>query len=145
LLTTPSGPAGDGVREAVERRHRAHVQDMEGLKAYYGSGPMGEPEKHFRKSLEIDPNDANARYYIVEVLLVRGRMFTAWDELDKAVPLLEEARKWAPQRLDVLLALGDAYIAVERVEDARMVYRSYMELGGEEARALAAATTHSER
>jgi tetratricopeptide (TPR) repeat protein len=139
LVTFPKGERGRELREAVVRRHRAHVQDLEGLKVYYGSGPLAAPEEQFRVSLEIDPKDANAQYYIVEVLLARGRMFTAWEELDKAIPLLEEARKWAPKRLDVELALGDAYSAAGRPEDAERAYRSYLELGGSEPRALDAA------
>lgn len=138
LLALPEGARGDAIREAVLRRHRAHMQDMEGLKVYYGSGPLASPEKQFRMSLEIDPNDANARYYIVEVLLARGRMFTAWEELDKAIPLLEEARKWGAHRLEVQLALGDAYAAADRAQDARAAYRSYMDLGGRDPRAAEA-------
>jgi tetratricopeptide (TPR) repeat protein len=106
------------------------MQDMEGLKIYYGSGPLSSPEKEFRVSLEIDPGDANARYYLVEVLLARGSMFTAWDKLDEAVPMLEEARHWAPARPEVLLALGEAYAAAGRETDAQEAYRSFLKQGG---------------
>jgi len=125
------------VGEAIDRRHHAHANDLIGLAKYYRYGPiMSSPEEDFRRSLEIDPQDANAVYYLSEILLLKGQNFTRWDELDKAVPLLEEARAVAPKRADVALALGEAYDKAERPDDALAAYRAHLELGGRAAKAL---------
>lgn len=120
--------------EAVERRHRAHVQDMEGLKLYYSGGFGSRPEDEFRKSLAIDPNDYNAQYYLAEVLFAKGQLSTRWDEPEDAIGLLLEARRYAPHRADILLALGDAYHAAQRAQDAQNAYRDYQTLGGHASR-----------
>ena len=121
--------------EAVERRARAHANDLEGLKLYYGGGFGSAPEVEFRKSLEIDPLDYNAQYYLAEVLLARGRMLTRWEEHEEAVEMLEEARGYAPHRKDIALALGDAYFEWGRPEQARAVYGQYLKMGGTAERA----------
>ena len=129
-----------GIREALLRRHRAHVQDMEGLKVYYGGMAFSEPDREFRKSLEIDPEDANAKYYLTEVLLARGQRLTRWDEYEKAVDALTEASGYAPERADVHLALGDAYFESGDVEKASRSYARYLGLGGGAERAVERAT-----
>jgi tetratricopeptide (TPR) repeat protein len=130
-VNLPAGADGETVRTAIALRQDAHRNDFKGLQTYYGSGPvMSSVDEDFRKSLEIDPLDANAKYYLAEVLLARGQTFTGWDEMDKALPALEEARRLAPHRPEVFLALGKAYDRLERGSDAAAAYRTYLELGG---------------
>lgn len=124
------------IEAALLRRHRAHVQDMEGLKIYYGGTAFSEPEIEFRKSLEIDPDDANAKYYLTEVLLARGQLMTRWDEFDKAIALLTEARQYAPRRAAVHLALGDAFFESGEFDLASRSYGAYLDLGGTAGRAI---------
>ena len=126
----------EDIREALLRRHRAHVQDMEGLKVYYGGIAFSEPDREFRKSLEIDPDDANAKYYLTEVLLARGQLLTRWDEFEKAVAALTEAAGYAPERAEVHLALGDAYFESGEVGKASRSYARYLDLGGAAERAV---------
>ena len=110
---------------------------MIALETYYRAGPiMSKVDEAFRNSLAIDPLDANARYYLIEILLAKGRTYTGWNEIDKALPLLEEARDLAPGRADVFLALGEAYDRAERPEDSLAAYRRHVELGGQAPRAL---------
>ncbi len=137
MVTLPAGAEGEAITATLRRRHDAHKQDMIALESYYGSGPiLSKVDESFRKSLQIDPLDANARYYLVEILLAKGRTFTGWAELDKALPLLEEARSLAPNRAEVFLALGQAYDRAERPADALAAYRRYVELGGQSAEAI---------
>jgi len=141
LVDLPEGPRGARIRDAIDRRQRAHMQDMEGLKIYYGSGAFSEPEKEFRVSLEIDPEDANAKYYLGEILLQRGRMFTAWAGGDpeyqqKALALLREARPYALHRPEYFLALGDALDVAGKPEAADRAYARYVEMGGRAPRAV---------
>jgi len=137
LVTLPAGADGDLAGAALQRRGDAHRQDMIALETYYRAGPiMSEVDEEFRKSLAIDPDDANARYYLLEILLAKGQTYTRWAELDKALPLLEEARDLAPGRADVFLALGEAYDRAERPADALAAYRRSVELGGQSAMAI---------
>ena len=123
------------VAESITLRHRAHMQDLEGLKVYYGGIAFSEPEIEFRKSLEIDPKDANAKYYLTQILVSKGQVMIRWEELDKAIAMLTEARGYSPDRLDVHLALGDAYAVAGQPELATASYARYVALGGASARA----------
>ncbi len=137
LVALPAGAPGAAAAESLRTRHDAHQQDMAALVTYYRSGPiLSEVDEEFRKSLAIDPRDANARYYLVEILLAKGRTYTGWNELDKALPLLEEARDLAADRADVYLALGEAYDRAERPEDALAAYRRHVDLGGHSPKAF---------
>lgn len=127
------------IEAALLRRHRAHVQDMEGLKIYYGGMAFSEPDREFRKSLEIDPDDANAKYYLTEILLARGQLMTRWDEFEKAIAALTEASRYAPRRAAVHLALGDAYFESGEFDLASRSYRAYLDLGGSAEKAAARA------
>lgn len=119
------------IKEKIERRHSAHVQDFQGLKRYYGGIIFAEPEVEFRKSLAIDPDDANAQYYISEVLVARASVFLNWgDKMDETFEMLLEARKHAPYRPDVHKLLGDAYLEVDKPEEALASYTEHIRLGG---------------
>lgn len=131
LLTPLDRPDWDDIVAAVERRHRAHVQDLEGLKMYYGGMAFSKPEVHFFKSLEIDPNDYNAQYYISEVLLQRGRIFLGWgDQMDEVREILFTAREVAPYRSDVHHLLGEYFYEIGDLEHAAESYSEYLRLGG---------------
>jgi len=136
LLIAEDSDRWPEIEAAVLRRHRAHVQDMEGLKVYYGGLNFSEPDAKFRESLVIDPDDANAKYYLTEILLSRGKLKTRWDEFDEAIALLSEASEYSPKRAEVHLALGDAYFESGDLERASESYGAYLRLGGQEFRAL---------
>jgi spermidine synthase len=129
--------ASDTEREAVAQRHRAHVHDLKGLQIYYNMTIGSEPEKYFRESLDIDPKNANARYYLSEILLQKGNLNVRWDEPELAEAQLLEAQLHAPHRLDILLALVDAYAEWDRMDEARRFYAEYREKGGTAERTVA--------
>lgn len=135
ILKRGSGPGWDEIEERVARRHRAHRQDFEGLKLYYSATFGSTPEVEFRKSLEIDPDDYNAQYYLAEILLDQGRLAIRWDEAEKAVDRLLEAQRHAPHRLDILLSLADAQFEADQPGPAAESYRRYLDSGGTKARA----------
>lgn len=131
IVHTEDEPERAAVEESIRLRHAAHMQDLQGLKVYYGDLIMATPEAEFRKSLEIDPNDYNAQYYISEVLVNKGKIFLRWgDKMDEVFELLLEARDVAPYRQDVHKVLGDAYFEVGDFESAKLSYREHIRLGG---------------
>lgn len=136
LLIAEESDRWPEIEAAVLRRHRAHVQDMEGLKVYYGGLNFSEPDAKFRESLEIDPDDANAKYYLTQILMSRGQLKTRWDEFDEAIALLSEAREYSPKRAEVHLALGDAYFESGDRKRASESYAAYLSLGGLDERAV---------
>ena len=56
-------------------------------------------------------------------------------EFEEAIGLLLEAKSYTPNRLDVALALADAYREAAREAEAQKAYRAYLDLGGSAARA----------
>ncbi|MEK7793048.1 MAG: fused MFS/spermidine synthase [Candidatus Hydrogenedentota bacterium] len=127
LLTENTAP---DTLAAVDRRFRAHVQDFAGLKVYYARGIGSTPQEGFRKSLEIDPNDANAKYYLAKTLSEQGAQHLRWDDRAKAEPMLLEALEYAPNRLDILLTLADAYTQWNDPARAAEYYARYTKNGG---------------
>ena len=92
---------------------------------------MATPEVQFRESLEIDPLDCNAQYYISEILVNKSRIFLKWgDRMDEVLDMLLEARKHAPYRSDVHKVLGDTYFEIEDYDSAMASYREHIRLGG---------------
>jgi spermidine synthase len=119
------------IQDSIRLRHAAHIQDYQGLKVYYGDIIMATPEAEFRKSLEIDPNDYNAQYYLSEILVNKGKIFLRWgDKMDQVFELLLEARKHAPYRQDVHKVLGDAYFEIGDFDSAKASYQEHIRLGG---------------
>lgn len=76
---------------ALERRHRARTHDMEAVAHYYASPPFGNKALNaFIESLEIDPMDQNARYYLRQIVRAQTEAFQRWKEFDNLKALLEK-------------------------------------------------------
>lgn len=74
----------------IERRHQAHKHDMKGLQEYYGGMLMGSRAPDlFLESLDIDPTDWNAQYYLREIGRIQGEMYLRWVEYDAGIEILE--------------------------------------------------------
>ena len=121
--------------QAIERRHLAHKNDFRALQGYYNAVIGSTPEVGFRDSLAIDPDDLNAQYYLSEILLRQGVRLTHWAEYENAIAALFEALAVAPDRADIILAMGDAYHEWEKPQDAAKCYADYIAMGGDAPRA----------
>lgn len=94
LALRPPGAAPDTLAQ-LQRRHEAHRNDFHTLPAYYTAMPMDlRANAGFRRSLEIDPGDCNARYYLWEDTRRHLEAMARWEEWEKADALLEAVRPW---------------------------------------------------
>ncbi len=82
---------------AVDKRHRARTHDMKGLQAYYGGMAIGDEATNlFLESLQIDPDDKNAQYYLRQIARMQGTAFIRWNEYDKVERILERLLPYMP-------------------------------------------------
>ncbi len=118
-------------KEALALRHKAHLNDFSGLRAYYSGMSYGNPEERFRESLKLDPNDSNAIYYLSEILVHKSRIMSGMEsDKDKVLPMLLEAQRVAPFRTDVYKLLGDTYHDQGDIDKAIASYKEHIRLGG---------------
>ncbi len=129
--------------EVIERRATAHSRDFEALKAYYGGMILSNPEEGFLESLEIDPGDLNAKYYLSQIYYQKGLAHVGWEDYEEAEDSFAKALEHSPNRLDALLGMADAYQAWQKPEDASAFYRLYLKQGGAATRARDRATQKS--
>jgi len=123
-------------KERLDRRYRAHVKDLEGEIAYYGSGAaMGDPAARFKEALVIDPNDLTAPFYIKEIALAQAGYYLRGGRVAKAVNVLTEAIKCAPNQAVLYAELGDIYYRqLEQYKKALEYYEGYLKAGGRSER-----------
>lgn len=77
---------------ALARRHDAHRNDFAALQGYYGGLSVDTKVlDNFLHSLELDPGDANAQYYIRQILSVQTEVRMGWGEHDALAATLEKA------------------------------------------------------
>jgi len=113
------------LRVDLQQRYEAHRVDLQGLRLYYG-GPVGaEPEVEFKKALAIDPDDANARYYLREIGVSRAKLFVRWRDVEKGEPYLLDLLNYVHDEPRLYLALGDLYAGAGRRDDAIRAFRTY--------------------
>lgn len=98
--------------DRLERRHQAHRNDLKGLRHYYAGMAIDESiADDFKASLTIDPDDANARYYLKQITVAQAEAQLRWQEFDKAAALLEDALKYIPGDPDLARLLTQARAA----------------------------------
>ncbi|MBI3119333.1 MAG: fused MFS/spermidine synthase [Candidatus Hydrogenedentes bacterium] len=133
-VLAPGAPA-DGLA-ALELRQQARLNDLKGVQRYYGGLAIGmhalEP---FFASLEIDPNDFNAQFYVRQIVDSQVEVLTRWEEYGDLEALLQAALQHMPHEKDFLLYLGDTYFAQGKLPAAAEQYTAYLALGGDEPRA----------
>lgn len=84
-------------REALERRHAAHRNDFKALQAYYGGMTVDDSVlEGFLGSLDIDPNDANAQYYVRQIIGGQAELRMRWEQHKELLALLDKALQRMP-------------------------------------------------
>lgn len=97
-------------RAALARRHASRVNDLAGLRQYYGGMSIdGGAVDQFEASLEMDPGNETARYYYRQIVRTQVERFLRWEQPEDVRRLLERAARHLP---------GDPVLraAAERVE-----------------------------
>ena len=123
----------------LDRRSLAKAHDLIALKEYYGGFVSDTPGRLFIESLQIDPNDYNAQYYLKQIALARAERAVTGHEPEKAVEILEEALAYAPAEPELHLLLADVCFGRQELDKAREHYRAYLALGGALPRATSRA------
>jgi len=85
-------------RKALERRYRSRQQDMQALQEYYGGSMFDDSAANgFIASLEIDPHNLNAQYYLREIALAQGNLLLRWEDYERAAAFLGGALQFLPE------------------------------------------------
>jgi len=88
---------------AVDRRHRAYTNDMKGVQAYYSGMTIDNVAlNHFVTSLEIDPLDTNAQFYLRQIAEVQAELFIRWEQYDDVEALLGRLLPYMPDAPELL-------------------------------------------
>jgi tetratricopeptide (TPR) repeat protein len=102
---------------------------LAGLRLYYGGMAIGqETPDAFKQSLDIDPQDFNAQYYLKEIVKVQGEQMLRWEQLDDGVKILLDALRYLPDDPDLLLILRDTYQAQGKDAPAREISQRLSEI-----------------
>jgi tetratricopeptide (TPR) repeat protein len=126
LLTPNTSPEDAAV---LERRHQAHRNDLAGLRLYYGGMAIGqETPDAFKQSLDIDPQDFNAQYYLKEIVKVQGEQMLHWEQFDDGEKILVDALRYLPDDPDLLRILRDTYQAQGKDAPAREISQRLSEI-----------------
>jgi hypothetical protein len=89
--------ADEAERAVLERRHRSRAHDLVGLQEYYGGMAVGKgPAEAFKASLEIDPANSVAQYYLRQITLALGDRMIRWEEFEDAHALIDDAFRYLP-------------------------------------------------
>lgn len=89
-------------RDALERRYRSRLQDFDALQLFYGGVMLDfSAANAFIASLEIDPDNRNAQYYLKEIVTMQSARFMRWGEYDSVLELVEKALGVMPDDEDL--------------------------------------------
>ncbi len=85
-------------RKAVALRYESRKQDMIALHQHYSSAMYTDNiVDAFIASLEIDPDNHNAKYYLREIMTALGPRLLRWEEYDRVASLLDRIRAFMPE------------------------------------------------
>lgn len=108
----------DEDRAALERRYLSRRQDMQALQQYYGGSTFDDTAaRGFIASLEIDPHNLNAQYYLREIALAQGRLMLRWEKYDEAKAFLKRVVQFLPAETMLHDMLEQAEKGVSSVTD----------------------------
>ncbi len=118
-----AGSATPAELDALALRHRARMQDFEALQHYYGGLSIGdEAANGFMKSLEIDPNNWNARHYLLQIIETQAEAFIRWEDYGRAVEKLARTLRYIPDVPALHWLLGNAYAGQGHATQAERHY-----------------------
>ena len=101
-------------RQRLERRCHSRRLDFPALKEYYGGSMFDDRAADgFAASLEADPENLNARYYLKTIVLAQGERFLQWDDWERVIALTGKALRFMPDDKD----LTELYQAAEQKRD----------------------------
>ncbi len=113
-----------GARQAVVRALDLDPNHRLGLRALAGfedeAGNLATAEALYRRVIDANPHDVDARFRLGQVLLRQGR-----DE--EALGALAEAERWGAGDPSVRFRLGMLLLQADRPEDAEAVFRAAFE------------------
>lgn len=100
---------------AVDKRHRARTHDMKGVQAFYERMAIDNAAiNYFVESLEIDPLDMNAQYYLREIVRMQGDVYLRWQDFDKVKALLDKLLPYMPEAEELLTLKKNLEAALEK-------------------------------
>ena len=103
--------------DVLKRRHDAHRNDFHALQAYYGGMVSDDSiSRDFLHSLEIDPLDTNAQYYLRSILPVQARLWIGGGRLEKAEDALTQALQIMPDDEEFRALLKQVWDAQRKAE-----------------------------
>lgn len=119
LGTIVPGTASEEMLAAIERRHQARRHDLLGLQRYYGGMIAGtEVPDTFIASLEIDPSDYNAQYYLKQSVVPIASAMIRWEEFQEVEDLLSRSLRFLPEDPDLHRLLEELREAQKTAEEA---------------------------
>ncbi len=84
-------PDKDDFKNSIIKRHNSRKNDIDALILYYEGFIVGdEVRKNFITSLQIDPNNKQAQYYLRTIATTQIEQYLRWEEKDKAKQILDE-------------------------------------------------------
>lgn len=95
---------------------------------YVKTGRSQEALPHLREALHIDPARSEASAAFVRILLDQAQTAAATGESQKALALLLDARKYAPNNPDLQFALGTIDLQISAWQDAVEAFERTLEL-----------------
>ncbi len=74
------------------------------------------------KSLEIDPNNWNARHYLLQIIETQAEAFIRWEDYGRAVEKLARTLRYIPDVPALHWLLGNAYAGQGHATQAERHY-----------------------
>ncbi len=108
----------DDIQARLQSRHTSRLHDLIGLRAYYGGMAVDYGiGDQFKESLNIDPDNWNAQYYLREITKAQSRALIQWGQPEKALELLDSALQYLPKDTTLKTIREEAITALEAVSE----------------------------
>lgn len=123
-------------RAALERRFQSRMEDMRGVQAFYGGLTFDNTAAEaFKRALDIDPLNHNARHYLRIIFETQIPQWIRWQDYERAQAAIADAMQYLPDDPMVFCLAGDLHWALGDTQEAAAAYRRHLELGGNDPNA----------